>query len=370
MAQKHPADGPPPPRSAAWRYLRVLTATALLPVIAVTTVNYLIDPFQFFRRAERPQFSQLMMRHQAPGVIRHYPFDAILVGNSRGANFMPHMFRNHQPPIALQNLAMWGGTTNEAALVARAALRHRSLKTVFWIVGYQPLVEDYRLPGFPTCLYSSVLENVPYCYLLNIDILRESIAVLLGASGLSRAKWTSDLAQWQTYGDVPIALHEHACMLQRLIGSPDAIEAKTRAVAQTLAPEHSIFSERFEQLVLPIVDAHPELRFVFIVPAIFATEYWYTAYYRGQALHSEIKRLLLARRNVEVFDFQTYSGITHDPRYFRDVDHPTKDAMAQIAHSLGEGRYRVTDLATNIADLQNELVSTIPLLHAYFDERC
>ena len=71
--------------------LLVFAAFAFLPLMIVGSINYAVDPFQYFR-ISKPRFSNLMQRHQAPGIVRNYPFDSLVVGSSHIANIRNWMF--------------------------------------------------------------------------------------------------------------------------------------------------------------------------------------------------------------------------------------------------------------------------------------
>ena len=94
-----------------------------LAVVSFAATNYLVDPFQYFRKAAPPRFSVTMLRHQMPGVIRNYPFDSIVVGNSVGSNLRPLMFSAYEPQITVQNLILFGATLKEATEVVKLALK-------------------------------------------------------------------------------------------------------------------------------------------------------------------------------------------------------------------------------------------------------
>src|SRR3954467_8036308 len=96
------------------KYLTIWAAFAFLPMAAVAGINYLVDPFQYFRVSNPPRFSNLMQRSQHPGIIRNYPFNSIVVGNS----FVANLQNEFGTGIAVQNLSFWGSTLREAAYVA------------------------------------------------------------------------------------------------------------------------------------------------------------------------------------------------------------------------------------------------------------
>src|SRR5688500_3124441 len=81
------------PARSTWRlFVIVFFVATVCGLTLVPAVNFWIDPFQFFRRLEQPRFSSTMLRHQLPGIVRNYEYDAVMVGNSVGGNFRPSMF--------------------------------------------------------------------------------------------------------------------------------------------------------------------------------------------------------------------------------------------------------------------------------------
>jgi hypothetical protein len=353
-------------------YLRTFALAAVLTVAGAAAMNYLVDPFQFFRKSAHPQFAILMMRHQMPAIIRNYPFDAAVIGNSLAANLRPAMFAKYDPPLQMQNLSMLAATLNEAAIIADLALRARPLKRLYWGIGYQA-VDGYKFPDFPQCMYSRIFEHLPYCYFWNIDVLRETAAKLIGYPSLSRAGWLDHLDGWQSYGDLPMDLHEHVCTMQGLIGSRDRIEAMTQfAVRRLDASPATLEGVLATSLVVPLVESHPDVRFVFFIPPIFITEFWRQTYGGNLVSYPYITQELLKHSNVELFDFQPASAVTHDPALFRDLIHAQGGTAGKMADWMldGKDRYRVIDAAADRQALQDELRSGAKLLSAYFDERC
>ena len=73
--------------------LSVVLAAFLLPVSGLATINYLVDPYQYFRlrSPDAPGFLE-QARFQNPSLIRHLDYDTLLVGSSLSENFRPSYF--------------------------------------------------------------------------------------------------------------------------------------------------------------------------------------------------------------------------------------------------------------------------------------
>src|SRR6185295_16857492 len=98
------------------KFLAIWAVFAFLPLLVVGSINYFVDPFQYFRVSNPPRFSNLMQRSQHPGIIRNYTFNSIIVGNSFVANLQNKLFdREEFGGVApVQNLSFWGSTLREA----------------------------------------------------------------------------------------------------------------------------------------------------------------------------------------------------------------------------------------------------------------
>ena len=252
--------------AGARRYLILFALAAAVPLAVAAVTNYVLDPFQYFRRAEAPWFSTTMMRYQTPGLIRNYQFDAILVGSSNGGNFRKDMFAAYRPNIELINLVLFGGTLNEQANDLKLALADRPLKVVFFSIPNN-LAWDYRFPDYPHCLHSKVFRRLPYCYLFNVDVLREGLAPTALA-------WVPDLDQSKAWSLKPMSLHQFACATRASVGNRDAIEPRTRAAEDNLDPLETPDAAKFAKLVLPIVSAHPNTLFVFFFSPVYVGGFW------------------------------------------------------------------------------------------------
>lgn len=356
---------------AAVGYVCVLALLALVPVGIVSLINFAVDPFQFFRKAERAKFSVVMMRHQMPGVIRNYPFDAAVVGHSLAGKFRPEHFSDYKPKLSVQNLVLFGGTLNETAEVATLALRKKTIKVLFWSIGYQNIEGDYRFPDFPHCMYSRWLEHFPACYLLNVDVLRVSVPGLLGLQIVDKAReWRDDLTRWQNYPDGLLDLSKHGCELKRFLGSIDNIARMTKRGEDLLYPLPTPDARKFSRIILPIVDAHPEVKFVFFVPPIFATAFWLHTVNGEISGQQFIKQELLKRANVELFNFQTHHALTGYPPFFLDLFHGNEEVAGRMAYYFSQGKFRVTDMAQDKEELRQELREAAPRLASYFNQNC
>ena len=169
-----------------------------------------------------------MQRYQHPGVIRNYPFDSLVVGNSFVGNLQTELFNRKEFELGrVQNLAFWSSSLREAAHVVDYAVRTKPINTVYWSIGRQAILQEFRYNEFPTCMYSRFWSYFPYCYLLNADIFSESLAIALNRKGLSEAGWVSSLEQWKAVPFQPYSRQALACEIQRAVKGDD-VAALTR----------------------------------------------------------------------------------------------------------------------------------------------
>jgi hypothetical protein len=311
-----------------------------------------------------------MQRYQQPGVIRHYPFRSIVVGNSLVGNLRTRMFEEAGLEPGVQNLSFWGSTLREAAYVVDFALRTRPIDTVYWSIGRQWILVDYRYGEFPACMYSGAWSHFPYCYLINAGIFSESLAIALDQRSLSKADWVSNLEEWKAVPFVvarePKAL---ACEIQRFEQDED-VEALTRAAEEKLTPIESPEAKRFREIALPIVRANRQVRFKFILSPLYIWQFWFNAAKRDELGREQAMiDALIGEPNVEIHDLTGMSSLTHNSSRY-DVMHYDFAGAREVVAALASGSMRITSLEQHKEMLKREIEAGGRMVRQSFSTKC
>ncbi len=346
-------------------------AIGLLPVVLVATVNYVVDPFQYFRISTPPRFSNLMQRLQQPGVVKHYPFDSVIVGNSMVADMRNDMFADKKFGTQLLNMSFWGSTVREAAYALDLALRTRPVKTVLWSTARESILNDFRYGDFPTCMYSRIWSHLPYCYLLDRDVFRESLSIALGMKRMSKAGWVDSFDKWKALPTGTVDLHKHNCTVQEYVKTDSDVDALTRHAEDNLSPLRSPDSMRFGEIVLPIVRAHPDTRFVFLIPPVHVWVLWINAA-KQERLRWErgLIEVLLGEPNVEIHDLTGVGSVSHNIAYYFDGAHYNAEGTRLVVAALESGSMKITSLAQHEEMLKRELRAGAAEVKKAFAEKC
>jgi len=355
------------------RCLATWAAFALLPMALVASVNFVVDPFQFFRVSTPPRFSNLMQRYQQPGIIRNYPFGSIVVGNSLAGNLRADMFREAGLEPDVQNLSFWGSTLREAAYVVDLSLRTKPIDTVYWAIGRQWILEDYRYGEFPNCMYSALWSRFPYCYLIDGPVFRESVAVELSPlRRLSRADWVESLEEWKRVPFLgprdPKAL---ACEIQHWTKDDD-VEALTRMARDNLHPVESSDIARLREIVLPILRANRQVRFKFIFTPLHLWQFWFDAAKRGGIqLRIELALIdsVINEPNVEFHDLTALTSLTHDSSRY-DAMHYDFAGAREVVDALASGSMKITSLERHREMLRTEIEAGGEMVRQAYATKC
>lgn len=346
----HPRSSTSISEDGARGYLVWIAAGLVLLSLGAAGFVYLVDPFQVFRpSAGAPNF-YTAVEYQIPGIARHYPFDAVVIGTSTSNNFTAADLRRVFGWRAV-NFAAAGSTIVEQHAILTTALATGKVRHVFW--GLDPFAfKQETNQQFPHYLYEGAgWRRVKYLW--NLDALRHGFWTMTLPPGrrMSLERWAENNV-WDhryPYGREVVLnawRNRRALPPEQLPRSPE---------------EASWMVERF---VTPAVASHPQTYFRIVLPP-------YTALYQ-QFLFEERRRQfdgsVWALRavvehvgslpNVRVYDFRDATEITHDLDVYKDLVHFSGRMSTAIIEAVAAGRRLTTveafDRATErlIADAQ------------------
>jgi hypothetical protein len=331
---------------AHWRYCRTYFLALLgLALAFPCLLNFIVDPWQYFRKASYYPDLSANGRYQNPGLAWHYPYDTAILGSSLSVNFYPAEMKRRLGYSALR-LALAGGTPYEQRLLLDIALSRRTLKHVFWGIDAEnfggPIDRVYSGTGpFPWYMYDHMPWSVAL-YLLNGDNLSRSLHLLDGMQW--RLKHGDDnavetLGTWDkgvTYGrDKILATYFENPAPGKVYESLDG------------AYELNGMKRSFAHNVLDPIDRAPNVDFIIILPPV-SILLWKFIAERDPAIYETIQEMgahmrieLAARPNVRLFDFQDLSEITFDLDNYKDIRHYSGAINSYIIESVAANRHRV-----------------------------
>lgn len=306
----------------------------------------LIDPYMHYHYPKTDQFYYPLdnPRSITDGIIKHFPYDAIITGSSMTENFRTSEAEE-----------LWGGTfikipipgasykeindNLEVALRTNPDVRLviRGLDTSRFL----DEKDDMRLnpEEYPTYLYDDNLLN-DVKYLLNWNaILKGVIPILLDkmSPGFEPGLMSFDMyRRWKT--SIRYGLHEIF---------PEGVSCKEPGEPVYLAEgmEEQI-RENIRQNVTELAEEYPDVTFyLFFTP--YSIRWWKGKVesgmiYRQLQAEKIIIQELLKCENIKIYSFNNLTGIVTDLNNYRDSGHYGEWINSMMLQYMHEGRGLLT----------------------------
>ena len=324
------------------RWSAVTLALLALLLGFCISLTYVFDPF-FQYHAPFPGISYQMNNqlYHNPGIVKHFSYDALLVGSSMVEGFETSWFEELSPQ-KVAKVPSSGASMLDMRLLIELALRENSaLRTVYW--GFDSFAlftkgaDELKQP-FQAYLYdNNPFNDAPY--LFNKTVLFQEVIPSWQRTRHAVPSTTFDeYTNWNltsTFG-----LHTALDWYQFPAAPVDFMQE-----ADTPNPCLETARQNLEQNVLPLIEANPNIDFVIFDPP-YSVLYWYDMMAEGQmgnmqeAWHYTTERLL-SYSNVKYHIFNEEEILTNLYHY-RDYIHYTSNVSKYIVQSLFTDRHLIT----------------------------
>jgi hypothetical protein len=308
-------------------------------------LTYLVDPLQIFRKASYKASFSANERYQNPGLIRHYPYNTIIVGTSMVENFRAS-YVDRRLGVRVLKVPIRGSTIHEQFLTARLALETGRVVRVIWGLDHWICVGRPQDLGstanqFPLFLYEGGTWSSAQ-YLFNISTFADSLKVIV-----TKRLWEppdanalEKLYAWD---------HTVTFSAERAFRDLDVSMAQATR-SHDLDPALYGFDAmwaNFAVNVLSLVDSFPDVRFDMFFPPYSILQFKFYEWQNPDlldrlfAFRAQVIDELLRRRNVSLFGFDDVDAVTHDLDNYKDMAHYRAEVNDYMIDAIAEGRHRI-----------------------------
>jgi hypothetical protein len=326
-------------RGRAGRYAQVLVLTLAVMAGAIAALNFVVDPFQQYRKPAwyEARFYRPLQRYVNPGMAKHYDFDTVITGSSMMENY-----RNAEAGKILNgkviNLAIGAMTAYElrhllTTVLAAPKARHVIFDLNFNAFAGSPTMQVVAEP-LPLYLYDDVPWNDVH-YVLQAQTLARSMEIVFGTK---RGRYSTNADQPWYWGD------EYEFSKGATLRGLDLadINREFRQPPRTLEGMRASFAAN----VLPLMRAHPEIRFSLVYPP-WSALVWEDFRQRNQidvslAFKRSVFDTVRDLPNVALYDFQARLDWVNNLDNYKDIYHFSPRISREMIEAIASGKDRVT----------------------------
>lgn len=334
-------EAPPASVFRRWTLGLLGISLAILTIIGATVA--VVDPLMQYHK---PWFGlqSVMWKEDFlnPGLARHWPHDASVVGGSFIQNTRVSELKDLFGLNAIK-LTNSGGSVPRIHELMRVALESgQPQKAIFVSLPMDRVARDVSTAAAfdgPVYLYdTNPLNDIGYWLNIDVAIHIADLAkrMVLGSNKEKKdSEWFDDAYSWYSkyknrFSKQYILQHYFA---------PVPREMKPRDPFVTAA------DKVIDEYVLPLVKAHPETTFYFIQPP-HSRLLFRDAYVNGNlegwlAAYQRFCDRLLPFSNVRLFNFMNYGSYSDDLNNYKDRSHYKTDANSMMFADMASDRYRV-----------------------------
>jgi len=336
----------------------VLICITILPF---TTVNFIVDPEQYFRKS---RFYTVIFdeneRFQNPGLAKHYNYDAILIGTSLSWGFDTD-YIDRALNVRSLKLAMAGSYIHEQYLMARLAIKTGKVKRVIWEIAPERLknkvISFADKKSFPLYLYDESAANDLF-YLFDPYLL-EVYGKYVDYFITGKYKNQRSLKTLHVLDEEILKLYSKTKVLERL--NQEIAENRPFAL-KSIIPQAEA-EKNIDTNIIALIKDNPRIRFDLYFPPsnilyhVFNYRTDRVFFYDLLELKEVFARKLAGYANAKLFDFEHIEKITFDLNNYKDFRHYSPGINKEIIDSIGRGDYLCT--ADNIKICNSKIIKHV-----------
>lgn len=308
-------------------------------ISCVVLLNVVIDPYFHYHAPYHNKYGLYNPRYQNDGILKHFEYDALIIGTSMCENFKPTEF-NQVFGVNSIKTCFSGAGYKEINDNLKTAIDHNpELKTVIRCLDYNLLLapaNHSRYDTYPTYLYDDNIFN-DYKYYLDKDITQQSQAILAQIiRGDEVNNSFDDYTYWDTY---------------YTFGKEQVLKNHYRAELQTdngsLTPEEraSVIKTITENVISTANQNKSITHYIFFSP--YSIVFWDDTYRSGQLTKTiEAEKLaielMLNCENIKLFSFHQNTDMICDLNNYKDPGHYSAEVNSKILNWMKNGEFQLT----------------------------
>lgn len=338
------------------KLIKLFSLTTVLFIFFIGCVNFVIDPFQQYRRSTFHKTIFMKEFHLNSGLIKNYNFDAVVIGSSMTQNFIINEVNQYLKTNNAIKLPVSGGNIVEHHTVLASAIKSGKVKNVLLGLDIFSLKDSEN--RLPTYLYDYKIMN-DYLYLISIDTMKRSLLypVLHHAIPKNHARLNKNLMfQWQHL------FTEEDFNSKRVLSSmaSNSVNLDANVSQEILAEERRT---NFEKYLLPLIKDNPNINYI-----IFYPPYSILVYKLMDQLGS-LKHFILMKeqifnqlskyKNVRIYDFQTAKKITFNLNNYKDITHYHQKINTWMLQQISQNNFLMKEenIKSDMRDFSNQIES-------------
>lgn len=326
--------------SKKWGIACLLVTLALL--LALGAMTAIIDPYFHYHAPLRSLSYWLNdQRYQNDGIMRHFPYEAVITGSSMTENFATTVFEREFGLPAVK-VPFSGASYKEiAGNLVRGIGSNDRLSVVVWGLDYNRLMDEkdtmgYEESFYPSYLYDDrLLNDVMYVFNKTVFLTDTIRTISYTRSGLPTTSFDG-----------------YCCWIGLFEFGREAVLANyarpPKAQAETpFSEEDRINLEgNLRQNIISLAEANPQIEFyLFFTP--YSIFYWDSLNQEGSLKRQlEAERaaieLLLTCDNIRLYSFFDDFDMVTDPDNYMDPGHYSAEINTNILVWMHDGAHLLT----------------------------
>ncbi len=327
------------------KFLTSIVCSFILCIL-LGCLNYIIDPFQYFRRNNSLDDKfHTNQRFQVPGMIKNIKTNSFVVGTSMGENFNT---------LKIDSDLNWKNTLRISISGIMPSSQKKLLNFLKDSSDPQNIIMDLHwyltdldpekknaVYAFPEYLYShSIWGKIKY--LINSGVLKESINLIL--SRKEKFQKREKLNNWMN--EAIFSKYTEKENIKKL-------SKKLTEKNNTITLTHKVYKyPSFEKNILPFLKSNSDIQFYLFLPP------YSTWYYKTLKDQTDLQRLVFFRyylvqatkelKNVKIFAVDENRSIVNNVANYKDYGHYRDSINQYIIDSIKNSQHIITNQNINI----------------------
>lgn len=349
---------------------KYLIYTSIL-VFLISIFNYVMDPFQQYRKTTLYPVTYAKARFLNPGLAKNYDYDSVIIGSSMTQNFIlpevSEILNYHQ----VIKFSMAAATGYEIKLILDSTYLKKEIKNILFgldVFIYPGEIKRFAFgeKTFPFHLYNNTLLD-DYLYLVSLDTVKETLSMFLKATRYRKDQPPLSfdrMYEWQ-YMHYQKFGHVNWAELWKNRGQ----NFNKNFLLENYQSTKLITS--FNHNFLPFIKKYPKTQFKIFYPPYSALAYKDIEIKGWLKEYLEFKRYIASltgeHPNLQLYDFQVAEKITHNLNNYKDLTHYHQKINKWMLLQIRNEKYRVT--VNNIEEVNKRFVDQLKSYVMPFKEK-